>query len=237
MKYLFRKRSKEQYWVMKRTILAALLSLTCSSSLFATKVMHTGFDMDRVMGIVIELDGEEHVAGAGVGLFSVEGSDPINTFCVNLFEGFAFFEEYTADSISALDYNPNGTQAGWLMQTFLPVTNTAIDGAALQLAIWDVIHDGGDGFDAGRIRSSSYTDADVLALARERVAESHGQSTTAANVYTASPGTPIFQQQLYLSGAQYDPPSDPPSDVPEPGTLAVLGVGGLAMVASRLRSI
>ena len=53
MKYLFRKRSKEQYWVMKRTILAALLSLTCSSSLFATKVMHAGFDMDRVMGIVI----------------------------------------------------------------------------------------------------------------------------------------------------------------------------------------
>jgi len=190
-----------------------------------------------VMGIVVELDGEEHVAGAGVGLFSVEGSDPINTFCVNLFEGFAFFEEYTADSISALDYNPNGAQAGWLMQTFLPVTNTAIDGAALQLAIWDVIHDGGDGFDAGRIRSSSYTDADVLALARERVAESHGQSTTAAYVYTASPGTPIFQQQLYLSGAQYDPPSDSPSDVPEPGTLAILGVGGLALVASRLRSI
>ena len=156
---------------------------------------------------------------------------------MNLFEGFAFFEEYTADSISALDYNPNGAQAGWLMQTFLPVTNTAIDGAALQLAIWDVIHDGGDGFDAGRIRSSSYTDADVLALARERVAESHGQSTTAAYVYTASPGTPIFQQQLYLSGAQYDPPSDPPSDVPEPGTLAILGVGGLALVASRLRSI
>ena len=42
-----------------------------------------------------------------------------------------------------------------------------------------------------------------------------------ASVYTAAPGSTAFQQQLYLTAGN--------SEVPEPGTLAMLAIGGLGI--------
>ncbi len=162
------------------------------------------------MGIVFNVDGEEYVAGAGIGLVRINDAEPIESICVNLFEGFSFYEEYWADSMAATEYDPNGGAAGWILQACLPVASTAIEGAALQLAIWDAIHDGGDGFAAGRIQSNIYTDSAVLELAAGWVAKSAGQNGPRAYVYAPTAGTAAFQQQLYLGSP------DGISDVPGP---------------------
>ena len=222
-----------QYQVMKKLILSAILSLS-TSSLFATTIKHTGLDWARAMGVEISADGAVRNANAGVGILQVDGSSLVDVLCVNLFQGISLNQTYAAASISPTSYDSNGGAAAWLMQSFLPVVDTAVEGAALQLAIWDVIHDGGDGFASGRIRSTGNTNASVLAMASQWIADAQGHSSNAAFVFTAAPGQRAFQQQLYLAAG-----GQPTGDVPEPGTMAMLAIGtvGVLLGAWRRRDI
>ena len=218
------------YWVMKRPILLALLTLAAAASSFASKLIHTGFDMSRVTGIAFDLDGEEYVSAVGIGLLSVDDAEPIESVCANLFEGFSFFEEYRADSIAASDYHLNAGAAGWILQTYLSGASSANEAAALQIAVWDAIHDGGDGFGAGRIRSNIYSDSEVFDLAGLWVARSAGRNGDNAFVYAPAANSAAFQQQLYL--ATSDGGGGPDGEVPEPGTTALIAVGIAGMAAA-----
>jgi PEP-CTERM motif len=218
-----------QYQAMKKLILTAILGLT-SSSLFATTIRHQGLDWNRAMGIEIEANGQVRNVNAGVGSVRVNGSALLDVFCVNLFQGITLYQSYSAASVAPAAYDSDGGAAAWLMQTLLPGLHSAVEGAALQLAIWDVIHDGGDGFDAGLIQSSLHTNADVLSLASGWVSNSRGMNGTAAFVFTAAPNARPFQQQMYLA---ID--CNPPSDVPEPGTTAMLAIGCLGVFVGSWR--
>ena len=212
---------------MKKLILTAILSLS-STSLFATNILHNGLDWTRGMSIEIKADNNVRNANAGVGLVTLDNATPLDVFCVNLFQGITLYQNYAATSVSPTVYDADGGAAAWLMQTFLPTVDTAIEGAALQLAIWDVIHDSGDGFASGRIRSTGNTNAAVLSLAGQWVAASHGQSSANAQVFTAGPNQRAFQQQLYLTGCALSGNCGG-SEVPEPGTLSMLALGGLGI--------
>ena len=217
---------------MKKPILAALL--VCSPSMFATTIQHTGVDWSRGLSIEIQADGAVRRAGAGVGVLLVDGASYLDAFCVNLFKGIALYQNYDAVTVTASAFDADGGTAAWIMQNFLPVVNAGagaarqIEGAALQLAIWDIIHDGGDGFAAGRVRATSNTNSSVLAVANQwRLAalDEHG----AANVFVAAPDTRSFQQQLYLPTCSTGGNCGT-SDVPEPGAMAMLAVGGAAVL-------
>jgi hypothetical protein len=218
---------------MQKIILIVGLLLS-TSSLFGTNIMLTGFDMNRTMGVAFNVDGEEYVAGAGVGLLEVDGSAIVESFCLDLFAGISYFELFTADSVEAYAFHANGGSAAWLMDSYLGNATDAAGGAALQLAIWDMIHDGGDGFEAGRIQANTFTDSSVLQLASAWVADAKGKTSTAALVFVPASGTPEFQERLYLRGEE---DCEPNGDVPEPGTLAMLAVGAVGIFSgSRRRS-
>ncbi len=219
-----------QYQVMNKLILTAILTLT-SSSLFATNIRHQGLDWSRAMSIEIEAGGHVRNASAGVGIMRVNGSSLVDVLCVNLFQSITLYESYSAASVAPLSYDADAGAAAWLMQTFLPIVDSAIEGAALQLAVWDVIHDGGDGLDAGRIQSSAHTNASVLSLASLWVSASQGMTGDAALVFTAAPNACSFQQQMYLA---VDRPSTG-GDVPEPGTMAMLLIGCVGVFAGTWR--
>ena len=103
----------------------------------------------------------------------------------------------------------------------------------MQLAIWDVIHDGGDGFASGRVRSTGNTNSGVLALANQWRLESLDQHGS-ASIYVPAPNSRSFQPQLYLTGCAANG-SCGGSEVPEPGTLMMLSIGGLGIYCGTRR--
>ncbi|MBM3793909.1 MAG: hypothetical protein FJW31_07530 [Acidobacteria bacterium] len=205
-------------------LISTLLTILSSTTLFGTNIQHTGLDWDRAMTIEIKADGNVRNANAGVGVLLVNGADYVDALCVNLFQAIYLNTTYAAQSIAPASYDVDGGNApAYLAERYLSASLTDVGGAALQLAVWDLIDDGGDGFAAGRIRSTANTNGSVLAQANNWRMEAMGQSG-AASIFTAAPGTTAFQQQIYLTG------NPGGGEVPEPGKLVMLvvGVAGVA---------
>ena len=106
-------------------------------------------------------------------------------------------------------------------------TDRAIDGAALQIAIWDVVHDGGDGLSAGRIRSASNQNSNSTAaytLATTWISESTGHAVNNVTIMINTAGTSQMQTLISYDGVL----------TPEPGTI-LCGAGLAAIVLFRRR--
>src|SRR5262249_43167817 len=91
-------------------------------------------------------------------------------------------------------------RVGWMMKNLVQGVTTQLQGAAFQLAIWDIIEDNGDGFNsgAGKVYKSTSTqhptDATVLSLAAQYEAQSLGKLYEWVPVYhnvTVKGGTPV----------------------------------------------
>jgi hypothetical protein len=113
---------------------------------------------------------------------------------------------------------------------------TAPEGAGLQLAIWDIVQDNGDGFSAGTVQQGSAanpTDATVLSWAKYYESQSVGQSSNDAYVYVnvnmgnGSPAQTLEGPKFTQDGG--------PQPAPEPSTLILVGtiLVGLGVVGRR----
>ena len=167
-----------------------LLGLLCcfTNSATATTLVATGFDTARTTDVWIWANGTEEIIGTGPMNIIVDGIWNRVAFCADLFTDIYFGNNNTSNLVG-VNTITNGGRAAWLIDNYLPTgleSNAKTLGAAMQFAIWDILHDGGDGFGAGLVRSaiSNITDAAVLAAAQNFETLSLGQTTSRGVIYT-----------------------------------------------------
>ena len=202
----------------------------------ATTILATDMDWSRAMSTYI-FEGGKGEASAWAGAIQILIDDKYSriAFCVDYFTDIYIGTHYNTD-IEFTNNIPNGGRAAWLVNNIFPTITTPAQGAGLQFAIWDVIHDGGDGFSSGLIQAAviNPTDPAIISAANSFLALSVGKSSTAWVYFNTSmsDGSPA---QTLMGPAVFD---DGPPAVPEPASFALVGcgIGLLAWRARRRRS-
>jgi PEP-CTERM motif len=222
-----------------RNLSYLLLSLTCFTGVCAASTLTVDLDPSgRYLNPLEFVDVNGNVTGyAGVIQATLDGTTVLDVFCVDLYHDVSpgtvyTYTAYNVNDPASTSFSPNIAQAAWLVVNEMPLVNAAsasdqpVYGAALQLAIWDVIHDGGDGLSAGQIQqqTSVAPDANSAAaytLASTWITASQGQSAYNAAVLMNVDGPTASQTFITAkAGTTFSLVS-----TPEPATMCLAGAG------------
>jgi hypothetical protein len=210
----------------------AILSLV----LFPQETFATYLSADFGVGesVFLKVDGVETIQWAGSIKINVDDSQAI-ALCVDLFVPMSINQIY-GTNLGTPGQIYNGGRVAWLLDNELPQRNTAATLAGLQLAIWDIVHDNGDGFSLGRIQAATQSPTDVLALdeANMLLALSAGQYANDATVFDNYELSCNRTKVQTLMGPGADASSDP-AGVPEPQSFAMIALGAIAGGCLKLR--
>lgn len=193
------------------------------TSLEAGTFILTGVDASRGANItfynVSKGAFEQGFAGEILGTFDGISVSPL--FCVDLFTDIGY------GSYTSTPLNPrlvrHEDRVAWLYLNQLATVNSADTGLAFQLAIWDIVHDNGDGLSAGLVQSSA---SSVVGLTQNQVDLANGYINTSLG-HSVTTGVSIYQN--------FDPTSGAPAqnlvgaDAPEPSTLVFAAIGFLIL--------
>ncbi len=204
----------------------AMLFLLPILSGTAGTITLTGVDLARGGNARFLVNGTEETDFAGVILAAYNGGPTQQMFCVDLFTSISLT---TYSSEPRAPASNKELRTAYLYVNYLAGVSSIAQGQALQLAIWDIIHDGGDGINAGSIRRSSNTSNTVANAWTSYLSASLGQSSTAASIYINFNGSTPAQT---LIGA-FQPTATP--GVPEPATFLLVGgaMTGLSLYRRR----
>ncbi len=193
------------------TMLAAVSLLAGATAAEATTITLTGLGYYQTIPLIVNTTTPES-AIAGQIRVNVGGTDLI-AFCVDLFTNIGF-STYNTILGTPSSYG-GGERAAWIYENYNPGVNTDEAGAALQLALWDVVHDGGDGLSAGNVQLDPAGSASLRAVASAIVSASAGHSSSNATILynTSFEGAPA--QTLITSFIA----------TPEPGTWLMMAAG------------
>jgi hypothetical protein len=249
------------------TLLAALV-LGCGAASASTIVV-SGVDTTRgAYDLVIRENNTDDVKLYFAGVISIEVTEGGKTFnrdslCVDLFTTIGLGPSYDTTLLRPADVpQKNLARASWLVDNaLLPAQNSSysselpqIDwvssatpaeriaqGEGIQLAIWDIVNDGGNGFSSGLVQAAQAgdlgntvgpTDAAVLTWAVFYENASVGKSNNQAFVYNNIGNGTLAQM---LIGPQFF--DGGPQPVPEPQTLMPMSIALIALSLGLLREI
>ena len=211
-----------------------LLTATLSTASFATQVYVTIQGMDPIRSSLIDLqvNGQTWSNISAGGILVEAGNSPVEDyFCIDLFHDIS--AGTYLDNVNAPNAALRQDRVAWMISNLLPTlssnsTVSQVQGAGLQLAIWDVITDGGDGFSSGSVRKAISTNSEVLLWAQQYLNASTGKSASNVGVYTVANLNPYGQPYQALMGDLM---------TPEPGsvTMAAIGLGLLLLGSRRMR--
>jgi hypothetical protein len=171
--------------------------------------------------VTISYFGSSHsvYAGSLKGYLGGQLGDPLppndgtyfgDLFCVDLDHTITIPTEYEVQVLTTAAL-ANGGRLAWLYQNNIAeAKNGNIDtAAALQIALWDVVTDGGDGLDTGNFQYVSGLAARSTNSSATMIAESAGKVGEATFLRAVGP---TGQSMITIP-------------VPEPGTFGLLGLG------------
>ena len=204
------------------------LALLAANPAFATTIILTQVDSTLGQTIAFYDYGNNATNWVGGVDATVAGYSRV-LYCVQL--SVNIHVPGTYDSVLDFADAVNMQRVSWLMQYHAPTT--PVTGAGFQLALWDILQDGADGFSAGNVRAATSgpaTPDDVLTAAQNYETISAGNSSTAAILYNNFlNGVP--QQELIGFWVT----DGGPSAAPEPAAIFLM-IGGLALIGlGRLR--
>lgn len=240
------------------------LALWCGAASASTIINATGVDWNRGGGMVIRADNVD-INAYFAGVISISLTAGNQTFyrdslCVDLFTDIFLGQQYSTTVLRPEDVpQKNLTRASWLVDNaLLPTPDSTygsvlaqsdwvfsiVQGKGIQFAIWDIVHDGGDGFSVGRVQAATAADANnnglgatdptVLDWALRYELLSLNQSNNQAFVYNnvdmenGAPAQMLIGPQFADGG---------PQPAPEPQTLVPAGVALIAMSLGLRRRI
>ncbi|CAN5694219.1 hypothetical protein BH11ARM2_BH11ARM2_33330 [soil metagenome] len=157
------------------------------------------------------------------------GGRSFEGYCVDLDHYQAVNLPFDATTKDASTFLPNGDRIAKLVNQYADTVTSADRGAALQLAIWDVLVDGGDGVDRGNFQASGFSNS----------AKSFFDTYLASNLSGVSNVATVYKptDYVHVNGVDYGQAliGGGTQAVPEPASLVALGIGGLALLRRRRR--